>query len=91
MSLVNLGNRNNGQHDEENAMPEDEITSKHAKLGDFAKVFSCWLRHGMPPHRVPFTRPESDIGCVRLEFSGECQGNDELIYESLDGTCSDHS
>lgn len=91
MSLVDLWDGNNRQHDEKKNMAEDEIASEHSKLRDLAKEFTSGLRHRMPSHGIPFTSPESDVRRVVLEFSCQSQGDDELVDKSLNGSGSDHA
>jgi len=91
VKLVNLRDGNNGKHDEEDEVTKDKVSSKHSKLSDLAKEFTTRLRNRVPTHRVPFTGPESDVGGVSLQFSGQGQTDNELVDKSLNGGRGNHS
>ena len=91
MELVGIGNQQHREHEEEQEMPEDEVGGKHAEFANLAEELTTRLCDRVPAHRVPFTRPPSNVGCVSLEFTGQDQGDDQFEEESLNGGHSDHS
>lgn len=91
MELVNIRNDEEWQHDEENDMTEDEISCKHAELGDLAQELTPWLGHGVPSHVIPFACPPSNVGTIRLELTSERERDDELVEEALKSHDSNHA
>lgn len=72
-------------------MSKDEVSSKETKFGNLAEEFTTRLGDGVPSHGVPLSSPPGDVGGVRLEFSSQCQSDDELVDKSLNGDDSDHT
>ena len=62
VEFVNVRYSENGKHNEEEEMSQDEIRCKETKFGDFAQVFSTRLGQRMPSHVVPFACPPSNVG-----------------------------
>ena len=91
MKFVDVGDAENWQHDEHQRVAKDKVGSEQAELGDLANVFSTWLRHRMPSHRVPFTSPPGDVGGVLLELASQRQRNDQLEDKSLQGNHGNHA
>ena len=91
MELVDIGDQDDREHDEEDDVTEDEIRSEHAQLGNLAKELETRLRHCVPAHSVPLARPPSNVGGVGFEFAGKGEGNDELEEEALDCNNGDHT
>lgn len=91
MELVNVRNEEGWQHEEQDEVAEDEVSSEEAHFGDLAQEFTSWLRERVPTERVPFASPPCYVGGVRAEFSGERKGNDELVDEALNGDNGNHA
>ena len=50
VELIDVRYADRRKHEEKNDVAKNEVGCKHAQLGDFAKIFSGGLRHGMPAH-----------------------------------------
>lgn len=88
---VNLGDQDEGQHQEEKNVSQHKVGGEHVQLGDLAKELTGRLRDGAPAHRVPFTRPEGNVGLVRLDLASQAERDDQLEQESLDSNNGDHA
>ena len=45
MELVDVGYAYSGQHNEQEEVPEDEVTGEHAQFRDLAEELTAWLGH----------------------------------------------
>lgn len=72
-------------------MAEDEVTGKHAKLGNLAEELAAGLRERVPAHVVPLAGPPGNIGRIRLELTRQSERNDQLEHKALDGDGGDHA
>lgn len=91
MELVDIWDAERWQHDKKQQVSQDEIRSEVTKLSDLAKEFTPRLGNRMPAHTVPFASPPSDVRLIMLELSGQREGDDELVYKTLDSSHGDHS
>lgn len=91
MELVGIGDEQNWQHEEQQDVSKDEVGSEETKLGDLAEEFTTRLGDCVPSHSVPLSSPPGNVGGVSLELTSQCQSNDELEEESLNGDDSDHT
>lgn len=91
VELVDVGDQNDREHDEEKEVTEEEIRGEHAQLSNLAKELTSRLGQCVPTHSVPFTSPPSDVRGVGLEFTSEGQSDDELEEEALDSDDGDHT
>lgn len=72
-------------------MAEDEVGREEAHLGDLAKEFTTRLGQSVPSKRVPLASPPCYVGGIGAEFSGQSQGDNELVDEALNGDNSNHA
>lgn len=91
MKLVNVGDEERRQHEEEEHVAEDEVGSKVTKLGNLAEKFTTGLGERVPSEGVPLSGPPSDIRCVGAELTSEGDRNNDLVDEALDGNDCNHS
>ena len=91
MELVNVRHAESRQHDEEEEVAEDEVAREVSQLRDLTQELSARLRKRVPAHAVPFSGPPRNVRLIMLEFSGQGEGDDELVDEALNGSCSNHS
>ena len=45
VELVDVGYAYSGQHNEQEEVPEDEVTGEHAQFRDLAEELTAWLGH----------------------------------------------
>lgn len=91
MELVNVWDAEGRKHQEENYMAQNKVGSKVAKFSNLTEELATRLRHRVPTHVVPLSCPPSDIGLVMLEFSGQCERDDQFVDKSLNGSHGNHS
>lgn len=91
MELVDVRDTNGWQHDEEQDVAKDEVGREETHLGDLAEEFATRLGQSVPSKRVPLAGPPCYVRGIGAEFSGQSQGDDELVDETLDGNDSDHT
>jgi len=91
VELVNVRNTNSWQHDEQQDVAKNKVGGEETHLGDLAKEFTTRLGQSVPSKRVPLAGPPCYVRGIGAEFSGQSQGNDELVDEALDGNGGNHA
>ena len=91
MRGVDIGDQDDGCHEEQEHMTKDEVRSEEAHLGHLTKQLTAGLGHRVQTQSVPFPGPEGDVASISLELSSECKVDNELVEPSLDGDDGDHA
>ena len=87
MELVNERDERWWRHNNHENMSKEEVGAPQRHLDNLDNVFTSRLRHGgvTKSTSVPLARPPSAIRLVVFELTGEEDGNQELLYGTLNG------
>lgn len=91
VELVDVGDEQSRQHDEQDDVAKNEVGREEAHLSDLTEELTAGLGQSVPSEGVPLASPPSDVGSIGTELSGKSNGNDELVDETLDGHGGDHA
>ena len=72
-------------------MTEDKVAGKQTEFDNLAQEFTARLRHRVPTHVIPFTRPPCNVGIVASELTGQSKSDDELVDKALDSDHGNHT